>query len=97
VIVGLAAGHLLGGPDPRERTDLALAAASRHPGIALATAQIAFPHVTEVTALVALYLIVGGVIALPYSKWRAKRSVEAAHSRPGIGAYNAIPSPSTNR
>lgn len=74
VVVGLVAGHLLGGPEPRERTDLALAAASRHPGIALATAQIAFPDVKEVTALVALYLIVGGVIALPYIKWRARRA-----------------------
>jgi BASS family bile acid:Na+ symporter len=78
VIVGLAAGHMLGGPDPRERTDLALAAASRHPGIALATAQIAFPDVKAVTALVALYLIVGGVFALRYINWRAKTDRGAA-------------------
>jgi BASS family bile acid:Na+ symporter len=73
VVVGLAAGHLLGGPHPRERTDLALAAASRHPGIALATAQTAFPNAHGVTALVAIYLIVNIVIGLPYVKWRAHR------------------------
>jgi BASS family bile acid:Na+ symporter len=72
VVVGLAAGHLLGGPHPRERTDLALAAASRHPGIALATATAAFHDTQTITALVAIYLLVGVVIALPYIKWRGR-------------------------
>ena len=31
----LAIGHLLGGPDPRERTSLAIATVTRHPGLAL--------------------------------------------------------------
>lgn len=74
VLVGLAAGHLLGGPVPRERTDLALAAASRHPGITLAVAQTIFPHGHAATALVAIYLIVCIVVGLPYIKWRARRS-----------------------
>jgi len=73
VVVGLLAGHLLGGPVPQERTDLALATASRHPGIALATAQLAFPDMHAVSALVGMYLIVGLVIGLPYIKWRARR------------------------
>lgn len=72
VLVGLAAGHLLGGPVPQERTDLALAAASRHPGITLAVAQMVFPEGHAATALVAIYLIVAVVIGLPYIKWRAK-------------------------
>jgi BASS family bile acid:Na+ symporter len=71
ILVGLLAGHALGGPDPEERTDLALATASRHPGIALATAQIAVPSAQAVTALVAIYLLVNVVIGLPYIKWRA--------------------------
>jgi BASS family bile acid:Na+ symporter len=74
VVVGLAAGHLLGGPDPHERTDLALAAASRHPGIALATAQMIAPDAPAVTALVAIYLIVNVVIGLPYVRWRVRRT-----------------------
>ena len=72
VVAGLVAGHLLGGPHPQERTDLALAAACRHPGIALATAQVAFPHTQGVPALVAIYLIVNIVIGLPYVRWRAR-------------------------
>jgi BASS family bile acid:Na+ symporter len=72
VLVGLAAGHMLGGPDPQERTDLALAAASRHPGITLAVAHMTFPQGHAATALVAIYLIVAIVIGLPYIKWRAR-------------------------
>jgi BASS family bile acid:Na+ symporter len=33
VLAGLAVGHLLGGPDPQDRTVLALATATRHPGM----------------------------------------------------------------
>jgi BASS family bile acid:Na+ symporter len=44
VLVGLAAGHLLGGPDPEDRTVQALSTASRHPGIALAIASANFPE-----------------------------------------------------
>jgi bile acid:Na+ symporter, BASS family len=39
VLVGLAFGHVLGGPVPRNRTALAIATASRHPGIALILAK----------------------------------------------------------
>jgi BASS family bile acid:Na+ symporter len=44
VLVGLAAGHLLGGPDPEDRTVQALSTASRHPGIAMAIASANFPE-----------------------------------------------------
>jgi BASS family bile acid:Na+ symporter len=37
-LAGLAAGHLLGGPNRDDCTVLALATASRHPGVALAIA-----------------------------------------------------------
>lgn len=43
VAVGLLAGHGLGGPDPNDRTVLALSTASRHPGVALAIAHANFP------------------------------------------------------
>ena len=43
VLIGLAVGHLLGGPDPEDRTVLALSTASRHPGVALAIAHATFP------------------------------------------------------
>ena len=41
-LVGLTVGHLLGGPDPDDRTVLGLAAGTRHPGIAMAIASITF-------------------------------------------------------
>lgn len=44
VVLGLAAGHLLGGPEPDDRTVLAMATASRHPGVAMAVASINFPQ-----------------------------------------------------
>jgi len=78
IVIGLLVGHLLGGPDPEERTDLALATASRHPGLALATAQMAFPSAQAVTALVAIYLLVNVLIGLPYIKWRARASAANA-------------------
>src|SRR4029079_7499649 len=37
-VAGLAIGNALGGPDPDDRTVLALATATRHPGIAMAIA-----------------------------------------------------------
>jgi BASS family bile acid:Na+ symporter len=43
VLIGLAVGHLLGGPDQEDRTVLALSTASRHPGVALAIAHASFP------------------------------------------------------
>ena len=36
VAIGLLAGHVLGGPEPGDRTALALATATRHPGVAIA-------------------------------------------------------------
>lgn len=38
VLIALAGGHLLGGPDPQDRAALAVTAAIRHPGIAMAIA-----------------------------------------------------------
>jgi len=37
-LIGLAVGHLLGGPKPENRTVLALSTACRHPGVAVAIA-----------------------------------------------------------
>lgn len=74
ILVGLAVGHWLGGPDPREQTDLAFATSSRHPGIALAIAFTTFPDAVAVKALVALYLIVNILIGIPYVKWRARKA-----------------------
>ena len=84
LVLGLAAGHLLGGPNPADRTVLALATASRHPAIAMAIARIAFPEEKAVPAAVLLYLIVSLVVTTPYVMWRKKAA--AGVVAPGVGA-----------
>ena len=70
--VGLLAGHLLGGPDPDNRTTLALATATRHPGVALAVLNAVAPTSEEVAPVFLLYLVVSIVASVPYVKWRTR-------------------------
>jgi BASS family bile acid:Na+ symporter len=82
VAVGLAAGHWLGGPDPDDRTALAIAASMRHPGVALAIARLNFPEEQLVPAAVLLFAVVDVVVTLPYGIWRRRARAEspsAAH------------------
>jgi BASS family bile acid:Na+ symporter len=72
LVLGLAVGHLLGGPTPGDRSVLALATASRHPGVALAIAQLIFPADKSAAATLLLYLITGVVVTVPYVNWRKK-------------------------
>jgi BASS family bile acid:Na+ symporter len=72
LVLGLLAGHLLGGPTPGDRSVLALATASRHPGVALVIAQLAFPTEKAVLAALLLYLVAGMIVTLPYVRWRKK-------------------------
>jgi len=73
-MVGLAVGHLLGGPEPDDRTVLAFATSARHPGTALAIAVQNFPeHKAEVMAVIICHLVIGALVSLPYMAWR-KRS-----------------------
>jgi BASS family bile acid:Na+ symporter len=72
-VVGLIVGHLLGGPDPDDRSVLALATSTRHPGIAIAIATLNFPERKAAILIVVLFhLIVGAIVAIPYMKWRNK-------------------------
>jgi len=84
VLVGLVAGHLLGGPHREDRTALALASACRHPGIALSIASLNFPQEKSVLAVILLYLIVSALLTVPYVSWRARRGrgVIAASAAP---------------
>ncbi len=81
VLVGLAAGHLLGGPDPEDRTVLALSTASRHPAIAIAIAQANFPDQKLAPAAVLLYVLVSVIASMPYLKWSKRHQVGA----PAVG------------
>ncbi len=77
VLLGLAVGHLLGGPKPGDRSVLALATASRHPAVAISIAHITFPAEKAVPAAVLLYLLTSLVLTLPYVAWR-KRAIDQA-------------------
>jgi BASS family bile acid:Na+ symporter len=66
VVVGLAAGHWLGGPDPDERVVLACSTASRHPAIALAVARANFPDEPHLPATILLYLLLTLLIEALY-------------------------------
>ena len=78
-IAGVAIGHLMGGPDPEDRSVLALACASRHPAVALAIASASFPNERLVPAAVLLALIVGAIASAPYSLWRRRMHALEAH------------------
>ena len=77
VLVSLVVGHVLGGPDEDDRTVLALATASRHPGVALAVAGAIAQDRQAVSAAVMLAFLVGVIATGPYAKWR-KRTRAAA-------------------
>jgi BASS family bile acid:Na+ symporter len=77
VATGLLVGHLLGGPEPENRMVLGLATASRHPGIAIALAQSAFPAEKLVVPAVLAYLLVGALLSAVYLRW-TKHTVASA-------------------
>ena len=69
VVLGLAIGHLLGGPRPENRVVLALSSSGRHPGIALALAAANFPN-EAFGGTILLYLVVSAILTIPYVRWR---------------------------
>lgn len=70
VLFGLLVGHLLGGPEPGDRTALALSTAQRHPGVAVTVAAIVAPHDKSVVMAVLLAFLVSAIATIPYTKWR---------------------------
>jgi BASS family bile acid:Na+ symporter len=73
-LAGIIVGHVFGGPDPDDRTVLALATSARHPGIAMAITGLNFPaHKVEVLAVILLYLVVGAIVTIPYMRWCKNR------------------------
>jgi len=77
-VSGFAVGHWLGGPEPEMRTILAFATSTRHPGVAIAIATINFPEEKTVLAVVFCHLVIGLVLAIPYSYWRRRKRMPAA-------------------
>jgi len=83
--IGLATGHLLGGPDPRNRSVLALSTASRHPAVALAVAVAAGEETKPEVGAVLLYLLVAIILSIPYVEWRKKRAEREAQASATAG------------
>ena len=69
--LALAVGHLLGGPDPRTRTAVAISSAARNPGLALLVAALNTAS-AEVERTVLAYLVVSAVTVVPYVAWRRR-------------------------
>ncbi len=71
-LFGIAVGHFLGGPVAGDRKALALAVATRHPGVVLAVHHALAPNDKGVAGIVLLYLLVSGVVTVPYLAWRKR-------------------------
>ena len=79
-LLGLAVGHLLGGPGEDDRTVLAFATVSRHPGVAMVVASLMDQPLAPIGVLLAV--IVSEIAVAPYELWR-KRLRGTGHTTPG--------------
>jgi BASS family bile acid:Na+ symporter len=75
-LLSLAIGHVLGGPDPEDRTALAVSCATRHVGIAMLAASTA-PGPRAMT-LVLAYLLATTAVSIPYLRWRRRATSSSA-------------------
>lgn len=80
--VGLIVGHLLGGPESDDRTVLALATGTRHPGVAMAIASLNYPDLKVVLTVLLWHLVIGGVVSIPYVRWCKARHALASRTDP---------------
>jgi BASS family bile acid:Na+ symporter len=71
-LAGLLIGHALGGPDARDRSVLALATATRHPGVAIAITSLNFPDEKGALAVILYHLVIATLVAIPYVRWRRR-------------------------
>ncbi len=79
-LVGLGVGHLLGGPEPEERSVLALTTSSRHPGVAFVVASATFSEPKLVLAALLLYLLVNAALSLGYLAWSRRHGAKRVHA-----------------
>jgi BASS family bile acid:Na+ symporter len=86
-LIGLAVGHFLGGPDEDDRTVLALATVSRHPGVAIAVANLTDQRLAPVGVLLAI--LISALATVPYKQWRKwlRAAGPAAPARPASGMH----------
>jgi predicted Na+-dependent transporter len=72
---GLTIGHWLGGPDPDDRTALALFCATRHLGITVLVVTAISSR--ALGAVIVTYIVTSIAITMPYLKWRERASRSA--------------------
>ncbi len=80
VVVAIAAGHLLGGPNREDRVALAIGSAVRHPGVALALARTHTPDEPLVPAAILTYFLTALVLTGVYAAVRKRMTTEQAGS-----------------
>jgi len=73
VAVGFLVGHLMGSPDPRHQSVLALATACRHPAVALSIALASAPD-QRFGAVIVLSLVLGLIVGIPYLSRQRRRT-----------------------
>jgi len=88
----LGVGHLLGGPDPNDRTSLAVACATRFPGLGLLIASQNFPNAKPLPVVVA-YLLISTLTVLPYWQWRKGQQAQQPVSTPNLNRIKAATGP----
>jgi BASS family bile acid:Na+ symporter len=90
-IIGLAVGHLFGGPLAGDRTSLALSTASRHPAVALAIATSGpLRDPKPELAIILLSLVVATLVSIPYQKWPHARPAGRSVDRPQRPAPQSV-------
>jgi BASS family bile acid:Na+ symporter len=68
MLIALAIGHVMGGPEPENRTVLAIACSTRHIGVAVLVATTFQGPRTIV--LMVTYLLTMLLVSIPYLHWR---------------------------
>ncbi|MDX2230349.1 MAG: hypothetical protein NW220_11975 [Leptolyngbyaceae cyanobacterium bins.349] len=80
-IASLVCGHLLGGPDPNTRTDLAYATVTRNAGLAILLVTLNFPNLDFVKggiiSTLITYALITAIVSIPYTVWRKRSLVKS--------------------
>jgi predicted Na+-dependent transporter len=85
---GLAVGHLLGGPEEDDRTVLAFATVSRHPGVAIAIAALTREPLAPIGVLLAV--VVNEVAVRPYRWWRQRLRLRDSAASAPAGVHRGV-------
>lgn len=80
ILGGLGAGYLLGGDVPENRAALALASATRHPGVALGVVGAGFPDQRLAMVAVLLFVVLNVLVGIPFLRLLGRG--RESHGRP---------------